>query len=125
MVQTVSSVSQTTITTDPLVCLLGALAPKLYQPGVNLIISCLLYLARKLIARYWMASTIPSIKQWIECVNSLLPSEQLAHRHHNAICMSQLVWQGWLDSPGLAPPQLVMDKLLQMQSMLTFSPKVF
>lgn len=58
-----------------------------------------------------MSPTVPTRKQWVEYVNSLLFSEQLAYRHHNAMRTFYRIWQIWLDTPGLAPPQLVIDGL--------------
>lgn len=90
---------------------MDALDSELYQPGAYIMISRLFYLARMMIARYWMAPTIQTVKQWIDWANSLL-REQLAYHHQKALCKFQIIWQVWLDTPSLASPQLIMDRLL-------------
>lgn len=74
----------------------------------------LLYLARKLVAQYWMSPVVLTKKQCVNYVNSLLLREQLTFHHHNALHKFDLIWQNWLNTPGLAPQILVMDRLLQM-----------
>ena len=65
---------------DPYIYLLGAIDPVEYTKGKYYMVTRLLYLARKHIARYWMASGVPTGKQWIAYVNSLLGREHLAYK---------------------------------------------
>lgn len=99
---------------DPWMCILGAVDDSVYPPPVRAMITRLLYVARKQIARLWMSSRVPTVKQWIDQVNSLLIREKLTFQHRGAGRKFYSVWQAWLDSPGLAPAQLVLDRLLQV-----------
>lgn len=113
VIQSASRLAQVPVPSTPLVCLLGAIDVQMYQKGMYVMITRLLDLARKLIARHWMAPTVPTGKQWISYVNSLL-REQLAYRRRNVVSKFDSIWQPWLDGHNLAPPQLVMDRLLRL-----------
>lgn len=110
--QCISRLAQVTVPLNPLAYLLGAIDEEMYLRGMYYMITRLLYLARKFIARYWMASTVLTRKQWITYVNSFLLREWLAYSCRKAARKFDLIWQPWLDDPNLAPPQLVMDRLL-------------
>lgn len=105
----ISRLVQVPVPLNPLVYLLWAIDEEMYPKGMYHMSTRLMYLARKLIARYWM---VPTGKQWISYVNSLLLMERLAYSHRKAAKKFELIWQPWLDDPSLAPPQLVLDRLL-------------
>lgn len=107
----IARLAQIPVPLGPLVCLLGAIDVEMYLKGMYYMITRLMYLARKLIAWYWMASAVPTGKQWISYVNSLLLRERLAYSRRKAVGKFNLIWQPWLEDPSLAPPQLVMDIL--------------
>lgn len=71
----------------------------------------LMYLARKLIAKYWMAPAVPTGKQWISYVNSLLPRERLTYSRRREKGKFDSIWQSWLGDVDLAPHQLVVERL--------------
>lgn len=81
ILQVISDLAQTLKSLNLLVCLLGANDYEIYPKGIYTMVTRLLYLARKLIAQFLLAATVPTKAQWIAYVNSLLPIEQLAYRH--------------------------------------------
>lgn len=95
-------------------CLLGALEIPSLTPSSHIAVLRLLFIARKAIARHWITPRIPSGRQWLEQVNRLLIREKLTYQHRNVLKKFYTMWQPWLDTPGLGPTQLVMDRLLQM-----------
>lgn len=111
---TISSVFQIRVPLDPLICILGAIDEEIYPPPNNIAIIRLLYLARKLVARFWLSVNVPTKKQWIEQVNYILIREHLTYQHRNASRKFNSIWQPWLNSPGLAPPQLIMHRIFQV-----------
>lgn len=84
ILQRINKQVQVPVPLSPLVCLLGAIDAEMYPKEMYLMITRLLYLARKLIARHWVASTVPTEKQWITYVNSPMLGEQLPYRRSNA-----------------------------------------
>lgn len=60
----INLIYQVQLTVDPLVCLLGGLEDS-YSLPIHIALIRLLYLARKLIARYWLSNWVPTSKQWI------------------------------------------------------------
>ena len=110
---TISQTYQIPIPQDPVVCLLGALEIPSLSPNGHTAIIRLLYIARTAIARLWISSRVPTDRQWIEDVNRLLIKEKLTYQHRNALRKFYSMWQPWLDVPGLGPPQLITDRLLQ------------
>lgn len=85
------NLAQTPIPLDPLVCLLGAIDVEMYPKGIYTMVTNLVHLARKLIAQFWLAATVPTKAQWIAYINSLLPREQLAYRHRKAVNKFNLI----------------------------------
>lgn len=111
---TISSVYQATVSLYPVTCLLGAVDEEFFTPPTNMAVLRLLYIARKQIAHLWLSPHIPTTKQWIEQVNNALIKEKLTYQHRNLVNQFYKIWQPWLNTPGLVPPQLVLDRLLQM-----------
>lgn len=99
---------------DPLVCILGTIKEEMYPAPFHITIIRLLYVARKQIARLWLSPHSLTVKQWINQVNSLLMREKLTYQHRRAHRKFYFVWQPWLDTPGLAPSQFILDRLLQI-----------
>lgn len=109
----ISQVFNFTIPKDLTVCLLGALDEETLTPSAHTAIIRLLYVARKLIARYWITSRVPTRQQWIDQVNKMLIREKLTYQHRKVPRKFYTLWQDWLDIPGLAPHQLVKYRLLE------------
>lgn len=110
----ISQVYMFNIPREPVVCLLGALDEEALTPSAHTAVLRLLYIARKLIAQLWITPRVPTGKQWVEQVNKLLIREKLTYQHRKAPRKFYSLWQAWLDVPGLAPHQLIKDRLLQM-----------
>ena len=108
--QCITRVAQVPVPLDPLVYLLGAIDPGEFTKGKYYMVTRLLYLARKLIAHYWMASGVLTGKQWIAYVNSLLGREHLAYKRRKAEGKFEDIWHSWLRDTSVAPPKLVMDR---------------
>ena len=105
---------QVRVPLDPIVCILGAVDEEVYPPPINIAVIRLLYLARKQIARFWLSPHVPTKKQWIDQVNLIIVREHYTYQHRNASKKFNSIWQPWLETPGLAPPRLIMTRLLQM-----------
>lgn len=88
----ISGLAQIHIPLNPTVYFLGAIEAEMFPGGKYLMITRLMYLARKLIARYWMTPTVPTGKQWISYVNSLLPRERLAYNRRNDKGKFDKIW---------------------------------
>lgn len=95
-------------------CLLGAVDEELFMPPTNLAGLRLLYIACKQIARLWLPSHVATTEQWIEQVNAIFIKEKLTYQHRKAANTFYKLWQPWLNTPGLAPSQLVRERLLQL-----------
>lgn len=87
---------------------------KYIRPPINIAVLRLLYTAHKLVARSWLSPHVPTRKLWVKQVNYLLVREQLTYKHRNASRKFHSIWQAWLETLGLAPPQLVLHRLLQV-----------
>lgn len=83
------------------------------DPSAYTAILRLLYVARKLMAQLWIMSRVPTRVQRVEGVNKLLIREKLTYQHRNVPHKFYSMWQVWLDVPGLAPHQLIQDRLLK------------
>lgn len=71
-----------TFQVTPIVCLLGALKESLTLQG-HAVVLRLFYLARKLIAHYWISLQVPTKRQWVEQVNNMLICKKLTYQHRN------------------------------------------
>lgn len=98
---------------DPVSCLFGVLEEESFTPHAHTMVLRLIYTARKLIARYWFAPRVPTRGQCIEQVNNMLIRKKLTYQQSNIFEEHFYMWQPWLDVPGLAPHQLVRDRILQ------------
>lgn len=110
----IARVYQFPLPQDPVVCLLGALENPSLSPGSHIAVLRLLFIARKAIVRLWITPRVPTGRQWVVQVNRLLMCEKLTYQHRNVLKKFYKMWQPWLDTPGLGPNQLVMDRPLQM-----------
>lgn len=63
------------------VCLLGAHEAERYTPGIYIAVTRLFYLARMLIAHFWLSPSPPSCTQWIEQINHILIREKNTYQH--------------------------------------------
>lgn len=111
----INTVYQVQLPLDPLICLLGSLDEELYSHPVYIALIRLLYLARKLIVRYWLSTQTPTSKQWIQAVNNIPFRERNTYYHRKSPEKFEKIWLSWLGAPGVAPSQLVLNRLLQCQ----------
>lgn len=93
----ISQVFMFSIPQTPVVCLLGVLEEESLTPQAHTAVLRLLYIARKLIAQYWIVSRVPTRWQWVELVNKLLIREKLTYQHRNVSRKFYSMWQSWLD----------------------------
>lgn len=100
------------ISRDPMVCLLGGIDDEMLPMPAHTAVLRLLYMARKLIALWWITPRVPTRGKWVDSVNKLLIREKLAYQHRKVPQKFYSIWQAWLDVPGLAPHQLIKDRLL-------------
>lgn len=107
----ISQVYMITIPQNPVVCLLVAPDEETLTPSAHTAVLYLLYVARKLIAQFWIVPRVPTRRQWVEQVNKLLIREKLTYQHRNAPRKFYAMWQAWLDVPELAQHQLIKDRL--------------
>lgn len=113
VVAIINSIFQVQLPMDPLVCLLEAWDEDLYSPHTYIALIRLLYLARKLVARYWLSARILTSKQWIQAVNDILIREKNTYSHRKSPQTFEKIWPCWLGAPEVPPPQLVLHRLLQ------------
>lgn len=109
----ISQVYMTAIPRDPVMCLLGALDEETLTPSAHTAILRLLYVARKLIAQLWIIPRVPTRGKWVDNINKLLIREKFTYQHRNIPRKFCSLWKSWLDVLGLAPHQLIKDRLLQ------------
>lgn len=95
---------------DPKLCLLGWLDEELYTS--HFAITGVLFIARKLIAQKWLSNIPPLHKEWVAANNEVLLREELTYTHRGSPIKFERIWDTWLDIPGLAPLQLVQNRIL-------------
>ena len=71
-----------------------------------------LFQARKLILRHWKDVEPPRLGEWIAQMGCTLRAEKYIYQHRKRGGRFELLWAPWLNSPGLAPLELVLDRLL-------------
>lgn len=112
VLDTISEVYMIPLERTPVVCVLGGIDEELAPPPTCIALIRLLYIAKKLIAQWWITPRVPTRVQWIDSVNRLLIREKITYQRRKAPQKFLSIWQAWLDVPGLAPHQLIKDKLL-------------
>lgn len=112
VLNTINTIWNINLTRDPKLGLLGMLDEEQYTPHVHTAILRLLFLARKLIARKWLSPVPPTHAEWIREVNDTLVRENLTFQHRGAPQKCNSIWEPWLNTPGLAPLQLVQNRIL-------------
>ena len=71
-----------------------------------------LFQARKLIMVRWRAEAPPTLAEWINNIGMVLRMEKVVYQHRGNTHKFEKLWAKWLDVPGLALVDLVMDRLL-------------
>ena len=109
---TVNSTFGVALPQDPRACLLGALEEYEWEETDREAIHRVLFQARKLIMVHWRAEAPPTRAEWITNIGTMLRMEKLVYQHRGNAHKFERLWAKWLDVPGLAPVDLVMDRLL-------------
>lgn len=58
------------------------------------------YLARKAIALRWMSNRSPSLAQWRNMANSILPYNRMVYKNRGCPDDFMKIWGKWCDSPN-------------------------
>ena len=103
----------TNIPVDPKPCLLGIIDDMSLDDNSRQAILRALFQARRLILRHWKAVDPPTLKEWITQMGDTIRMERYVYQHRGCSRKFEQVWAPWLDSPGLSPVDLVMDRLLR------------
>lgn len=72
-----------------------------------------LFQACKLILRHWKATEPPVLKEWIAQMRESIRMEKYVFQHRGRPGKFERLWMPWLDTPGLSPVDLVMDRMLR------------
>ena len=112
VLDTLTTVFSATISRDPKVCVLGVLDDIQLEDNPRQAIGRALFQARKLILHHWKASEPPKISEWITQMGAMLRMEKYIYQHRGRRGKFDLLWAPWLDTPGLAPLELVLERIL-------------
>lgn len=110
VVNTINKVFQVSIPTDPKPCLLGILDELLIKEHSKQASARALFQAQ--IIRHWKATDSPTLKVWIAQMEDTLRLEKYIYQHKGRPHKFNKLWDPWLDSPGLSPVDLVLDRML-------------
>lgn len=91
-------------------CLLGWLDEELYTPHTAIL--RVLFIAGKLIARKCLSALPPTYVEWVTGIYETLLREQLTYKHKGNLTKLENIWDAWLEDLGLAPLQLVQNRIL-------------
>ena len=69
-------------------------------------------MARKLIMLHWISEMPPTVREWITALGNTLRMEKVIYQHRGCSRKFERLWDLWLGTPGLAPNDLIMDRLL-------------
>lgn len=108
----VNKVFKISLPMDPRFCILNDIETVVQDKHCVTAVTRCLFAARKLVAQRWMASTAPTLVLWIAAVNRVLKLEKYTYQHRGVYAKFEKLWAPWLDVPGLAPLELVRDRLL-------------
>lgn len=112
IISSINKIWNLTFVVDPKLCLLGWLDEELYTPHTYRAITRMLFIARKLIAKKWLSVTPPTHAEWVNTINETLLREKLTYQQRGSPAKFERIWDPWLEVPGLAPFQLVQNKIL-------------
>ena len=100
------------IPVDPRVCLLGVTEEYVEEMYTREAVQRALFQARKLIMVHWKSETPPTLREWTDKMGEMMRMEKLIYQHRGSNRKYENLWAPWLDTPGLSPVDLVMDRLL-------------
>lgn len=97
---------------DPRQCVLGILEHTVQDKYLREAAARDLFQARLLILRHWIAREPPTSRMWLEQLGNTLRMEKCIYQHRGSSTKFSRVWGVWLSSPGMAPTDLILDRLL-------------
>lgn len=109
VVITINCIDQVQLQLNLITCILGGLLEEFYLPSTYIALVRLRYLARKMIARYWLSPQVPTSHQWVQQVNKILNHKKNTYQHRNAAQKFSKNWRKWLETLGVPPPPLTTD----------------
>lgn len=99
VVQLLSDVLSVPIPLTPEVCLFGILDEEVWSHHTRVFLRETLFLARKAIALRWMGDRRPSLSQWRNLVNLVIPLNSIIYKHRGCPSKFDKVWGLWCQSP--------------------------
>lgn len=108
---TINKAFHINVPVDPKLCILGIL-DMIQDVSAREAAARALFQAHKLILVHWIFQTIPTLQMLVDQIGITLHYEKLIYLHRGNPFIFEKVWGGWLDTPGLAPVDLVLDGLL-------------
>lgn len=111
VINTINRVFQIVIPLDPKPCLLGIVDDLLTEDILRQAIRRALFQARLLILRHWRSTCPPTVQEWITQMGATIRMEKIIYQHRGATQKYEKLWAPWLDTPGLAPIDLIYDRL--------------
>lgn len=112
VVSTLNSAFQVTVQMDTKPFLLGIVDDIPTGDDQKQAIARALFQARKLILRHWKAVVPPALREWLAQMGDTLRLEKYIYQHRGRPQKFDKLWSPWLDTPGISPIDLVMDRLL-------------
>lgn len=112
VLNTINSVFQTSIPLNTKPCLLGIFDDFPLMAPTREVVARALFQAWRVILRHWKSTDSSSNKEWIQCMGESLRLEKYIFQHRGHPHKFDNLWSPWLDTPGLSPLELVIDRLL-------------
>lgn len=108
---TINSVFQVNNPLDPKPCILGIFDDLVEEDNPKQAIAQALFQAHKLIPRGWKVTEPPTLKEWITQMGATLRLEKYIFKHWSRPGKFDRLWSSWLNTPGLSPVDLILDRL--------------
>lgn len=112
IIHTINSTFQIAIPLDSKPCLLSILDGFIPDVHFREAVSRALFQARKLLLQHWISQSPPTIEMWLANMRIPLQYERLIYQSRGNTNWFSKIWGCWLASPGLAPLDLVLNRLL-------------
>lgn len=74
---------------------------------------------------YWKSEALPTVGEWIKSIGNMLRMDSFIYHHRGWTLKYEKLWAPWLDVPGLAPVQLIVDRLLRINARRSFILNIF
>ncbi|CAJ0949822.1 unnamed protein product [Ranitomeya imitator] len=87
-----------TVPRDPLVCVLGYVEEIITDKLYKMFIARLLFIARKLIAKFWIREEPPTRRDFMKQVDHIIALERSIYARRNKMDLFDRLWNPWLES---------------------------